>query len=419
MKWITVEGRGDEGKAKPLLIHGAYELQVGDRVTVFPSRDPKIPYAVSKGLPISVGRRVVVVPHEQYPQSRIARSAFANDEVGPQATILPEEMQLLYVGQTAEFEDGSQSNPPATSWLWNFGDPRSGDLNESTDPSGRHQYDHPGWYDVRLRVGNDLTFDEDRHEGAVRVEVPYPTECVATNLGGGRVRISWTPGDPNDACRLVRRADFYPPHPNNGTRVYEGAATSIEEVLPVGMRYYYRVWGIFEGVFSEGYRDDSILVRDDADAMPLPWGEFSVSISSGDGVYGGGLISSSEYPSGLSSGVSKELYFEKNGGGDASYARATGTITGPWTRLTGWIGIILSDITSAGGNRVQVNGTTVWQKTEAQYGGSLGSIQWVQVNIPLNGGSPTSNFSLRLERYHNKSYHTRFSGFFYDMKLEN
>jgi len=269
-KWITLNGRDENGGEKTLLIHGAYNLAVGDRVTVFPSTlSTRIRAAVSKGLPISVGARVVVVPHARYPQTRIARSAFSNYEVGPAAAILPAGTQLIYVGEEADFQDGSFSNLPIVAWLWDFGDPLSGDLNASTEQNPHHTYNHPGTFDVALQVTNDLLSDTANHDGAVRVLVPYPTSCEAVNLGEGRVRVTWTPGDPNDACRLVRRGDLFPPYPTNGTTAYEGSATSTEEVLPVGQTFYYRVWGKYEGVFSEGYRDASIVVSEQMDTMTV------------------------------------------------------------------------------------------------------------------------------------------------------
>jgi len=53
---------------------------------------------------------------------------------------------------------------------------------------------------------------------------------------------------------------MYPPHPNNGTIIYAGSATSTELTLTPGVRYYFRVWGIYEGVLSEGYHSYSIFV---------------------------------------------------------------------------------------------------------------------------------------------------------------
>lgn len=258
-KWITIEGR-----EHPLLIHGTYDLEVGDRVTVFPLKGDKISAATAKGLPIEPGARVVVVPHERYPGSQIYRSIFGNDEMAPHIHIGNiGEYQIIFVDEYADFHAEITSNPPLQSQTWNFGDWQSGSLNTSWDANPSHQYRHPGWYNVRLTARNQHLSDTVTWESAVRVEVPPPTSLSASNVGSGRVRVSWTPGIPNESCKVMVRTDMYPPHPNNGTIIYWGQATSLELNLTPGTRYYFRVWGIYEGVFSEGYQSSSLVVRSD------------------------------------------------------------------------------------------------------------------------------------------------------------
>jgi len=253
-KWITIEGR-----EHPLLIHGTYDLEVGDRVTVFPLKGDKISAATAKGLPIEPGARVVVVPHERYPGSQIYRSIFGNDEMAPHIHIGNiGEYQIIFVDEYADFHAEITSNPPLQSQTWNFGDWQSGSLNTSWDANPSHQYRHPGWYNVRLTARNQHLSDTVTWESAVRVEVPPPTSLSASNVGSGRVRVSWTPGIPNESCKVMVRTDMYPPHPNNGTIIYAGSATSTEITLTPGVRYYFRVWGIYEGVYSEGYRSYSL-----------------------------------------------------------------------------------------------------------------------------------------------------------------
>lgn len=55
---------------------------------------------------------------------------------------------------TPQFQDASIG---ATSWLWNFGDPGSGALNNSTLQNPYHTYENPGTYTVSLTVVNNTS----------------------------------------------------------------------------------------------------------------------------------------------------------------------------------------------------------------------------------------------------------------------
>jgi len=212
---------------------------------------------------------------------------------------------------------------------------------------------------------------------------------------------------------------MYPPHPNNGTLVYSGQNTGIYDYPagPMGSRYYYRVWNVFEGVRSEGYRDQSIKLSPGSGSL-LNWGLFSYSRSSGNGEYGGALVGSDYTPQGHTGGVSMELYFEKNHYGTPSWCRAKATISGTYSRISGWLGFNISDISAAGGARIRVNGEVVLHITEAEYSsGGHRSVGGMDFNIPLRGGTPISGFTLEFERYHTTSSHTRFSAFLYDIRL--
>lgn len=55
---------------------------------------------------------------------------------------------------TAIFFDVMTSNTNIVDWLWDFGDPSSGDQNEATVPQAYHQFDNPGPYLVTLTATN-------------------------------------------------------------------------------------------------------------------------------------------------------------------------------------------------------------------------------------------------------------------------
>ena len=141
---------------------------------------------------------------------------------------------------------------------------------------------------------------------------------------------------------------------------------------------------------------------------------FRYTRSEGNGEYDGCFIDTETRPDSCI-GEAKELYFEKESEGTPSWARTTGTIETSHTRLTGWVGVHVSDIPLRGGVRIKVGENTVWQKTEAQFGGS--GVLWVPVDIDLNSGDPISDFVLQFERYHSQSFHTRFSAYFCGIQL--
>lgn len=255
MKWITIQGRDREGKGLHYLIHGAYDLQEGDRVLVFPSSDRRIPYAAAKGLPIGQGSRVVAVPHSKMPWSRIRTSIFENDSIPPTANFEVDGTRG-YLPMEVAFTDLSYANPPVTSWKWDFGDGTT-----STEQHPRHTYQKLGWFTVTLEVTNGLGTDYLRKEALIYCGVDYPVSLSVTRTGETTAGIEWIPGANNTRVVIVRRDDFSPPHPNNGTRVYYGAAAGgpiTDSGLQAGKKYFYRVWGIRDGILSEGYRSENI-----------------------------------------------------------------------------------------------------------------------------------------------------------------
>lgn len=255
MKWITVQGRDREGKGLHYLIHGAYDLQEGDRVLVFPSSDRRIPYAAAKGLPIGQGSRVVAVPHSKMPWSRIGTSIFENDSIPPTANFEVDGTRG-YLPMEVAFTDLSYANPPVTSWKWDFGDGTT-----STEQHPRHTYQKLGWFTVTLEVTNGLGTDYLRKEALIYCGVDYPLGLEVWRTAETTAGIEWVPGANNTQVVIVRRDDFSPPHPNNGTRVYYGAAAGgpiTDSGLQAGKKYFYRVWGIRDGIVSEGYRSATL-----------------------------------------------------------------------------------------------------------------------------------------------------------------
>jgi len=255
MKWITVQGRDREGKGLHYLIHGAYDLQEGDRVLVFPSSDRRIPYAAAKGLPIGQGSRVVAVPHSKMPWSRIRTSIFENDSIPP-TTNFEVDGTRGYLPMEVAFTDLSYANPPVTSWKWDFGDGTT-----STEQHPRHTYQKLGWFTVTLEVTNGLGTDYLRKEALIYCGVDYPLDLEVWRTAETTAGIEWVPGANNTQVVIVRRDDFSPPHPNNGTRVYYGAAAGgpiTDSGLQAGKKYFYRVWGIRDGIVSEGYRSATL-----------------------------------------------------------------------------------------------------------------------------------------------------------------
>ncbi len=255
MKWITVEGRDRDGKGLHYLIHGAYDLQEGDRVLIFPAADRRIPYAAAKGLPIEAGTRVVAVPHSKMPWSRITTSLFANDALPPTANF---EVDATHGYQPFEvsFTDLSYANPPVTSWKWDFGD---GATSEEQHP--HHIFQGLGWFTITLTVTNGLGEDMLRREALIYSGVDFPADLVAARTGPTTASIHWVPGANNTQVVIARRHDFYPPHPNNAVRVYYGAAGGgpiTDPGLEAGQEYYYRIWGIRDGIVSDGYRSATL-----------------------------------------------------------------------------------------------------------------------------------------------------------------
>ncbi len=255
MKWITVQGRDREGKGLHYLIHGAYDVQEGDRVLVFPSSDRRLPYAAAKGLPIGPGSRVVAIPHSKMPWSRITTSIFENDSLPPTANF---EVDGTYGYQPFEvgFTDLSYANPPVMAWHWDFGDGTT-----STEQHPTHTYQGLGWFTVTLTVSNGLGEDTIRKESLIFSEVDHPIDLEAWRNSPTSAQIYWEPGANNTHVVITRRPDFSPPHPNNGTMIYHGAAgpgSITDSGLQAGREYYYRVWGIRNGVRSDGYRSAMI-----------------------------------------------------------------------------------------------------------------------------------------------------------------
>ena len=255
MKWITVQGQDREGKGLYYLIHGAHDLREGDRVLVFPSADRRIPYAASRGLPIEVGSRVVTIPHSKMPWSRITTSIFANDAIPPTANFEADGTRG-YQPYTVEFYDISYANPPIFEWLWDFGDGTT-----STEQHPTHTYQGLGWFTVTLTVTNGLGEDTMRREAYIYSGVDHPIDLEAWRIGPTSAHIEWEPGANNTHVVITRRPDFSPPHPNNGTMIYHGAAGGgpiTDSGLQAGKKYYYRIWGIRSGVVSEGYRSATL-----------------------------------------------------------------------------------------------------------------------------------------------------------------
>lgn len=263
MKWITVQGQDREGKGLHYLIHGAHDLEEGDRVLVFPSADRRIPYAASRGLPIEVGSRVVTIPHSKMPWSRITTSIFANDAIPPTANFEADGTRG-YQPYTVEFYDISYANPPIFEWLWDFGDGTT-----STEQHPVHTYQGLGWFTVTLTVTNGLGEDTMRREAYIYSGVDHPIDLEAWRIGPTSALIDWEPGANNTHVVITRRDDFSPPHPNNGTMIYHGAAgpgSITDSGLQAGKKYYYRIWGIRGGILSEGYR--SATAQDHNDSIP-------------------------------------------------------------------------------------------------------------------------------------------------------
>ncbi len=255
MKWITVQGQDREGKGLHYLIHGAHDLQEGERVLVFPSADRQIPYAAAKGLAIEPGTRVVAVPHTKMPWSRITTSIFANDALPPTANF-EADATLGYQPFEVRFTDLSYANPPAIAWHWDFGD---GGTSEEQHPT--HIYQGLGWFTVTLTVTNGLGSDYLRKEALIFSDVDHPVDLTVIRTGPSTAAIYWEPGANNTQVVIARRHDFYPPHPNNAVRVYQGAAggfPATDSGLQEGKEYFYRIWGIRGGVLSEGYRSENI-----------------------------------------------------------------------------------------------------------------------------------------------------------------
>ena len=255
MKWITVQGQDREGKGLHYLIHGAHDLQEGERVLVFPSADRRIPYAAAKGLAIEPGTRVVAVPHTKMPWSRITTSIFANDALPPTANFEVDATRGYQPFEVA-FTDLSYANPPAIAWHWDFGD---GGTSEEQHP--HHTYQGLGWFTVTLTVTNGLGSDTLRKEALIYSGVDHPIDLEVWRTGDPTATIEWVPGANNTHVVICRRHDFYPPHPNNAARVYLGAAGGgpiTDSGLDAGKMYYYRVWGIRDGIVSEGYRSATL-----------------------------------------------------------------------------------------------------------------------------------------------------------------
>lgn len=251
MKWITVQGQDREGKGLHYLIHGAHDLQEGERVLVFPSADRQIPYAAAKGLAIEPGTRVVAVPHTKMPWSRITTSIFANDALPPTANF-EADATLGYQPFEVAFTDLSYANPPAIAWHWDFGD---GGASEEQHPT--HIYQGLGWFTVTLTVTNGLGSDYLRKEALIFSGVDFPVDLEAWRSSDTSATIEWVPGANNTHVVICRRHDFYPPHPNNAARVYYGAANGgpiLDSGLDPDQIYYYRIWGIRNGILSDGYR---------------------------------------------------------------------------------------------------------------------------------------------------------------------
>lgn len=288
MKWITVEGRDREGKGLHYLIHGAHDLHEGDRVLVFPSADRRIPYAAAKGLPIEPGTRVVAVPHSRMPWSRITTSIFANDALPPTANF---EVDATHGYQPfgVSFTDLSYANPPATAWHWDFGD---GETSEEQHP--HHIFQGLGWFTITLTVTNGLGEDMLRREALIYSGVDFPADLAVIRTGPSTATVYWTPGANNTQVVIARRHDFYPPHPNNAVRVYQGAAggsPTTDSGLQEGKEYFYRIWGIRDGILSEGYRSAGLSEGEQSppvsvcDAWYGPVGTYGRSVSFGPFLY--------------------------------------------------------------------------------------------------------------------------------------
>jgi len=114
--------------------------------------------------------------------------------------------------------------------------------------------------------------------GVSSPSVMPPGNFYAWRTGPSTAYLEWLPGEGNTAVRIVRRSDTYPAFPGDGVQVYSGAADGspyVDEGLDPAKSYYYRIWGIRDGVLSEGYQ--SAMVTTLVQSPPLhlcdPWRE--------------------------------------------------------------------------------------------------------------------------------------------------
>lgn len=121
------------------------------------------------------------------------------------------------VGQAVQFMDQSTPGTAAVNqWLWNFGDPDSGDANISISQNPTHTYNAPGFYTVTLTVRTPVSMDnadtivKQAYIQAVQAPAPAFTSSADVNspdivqftnmtLPGSEPITSylWNFGDPN------------------------------------------------------------------------------------------------------------------------------------------------------------------------------------------------------------------------------
>jgi hypothetical protein len=93
--------------------------------------------------------------------------------------------------------------------------------------------------------------------GGSSTPVLPPANFQAIRDGPSTAALSWALNSGNDAVRIVRRPDRYPVRINDGTVIYEGAATALEDSgLDFRLPYYYCAWGKEGSHYSNGYLMD-------------------------------------------------------------------------------------------------------------------------------------------------------------------
>lgn len=105
-----------------------------------------------------------------------------------------------------------------------------------------------------LRNGQYVCLASADESGGSSPSVLPPANFSALRSGPSTATLKWALNSGNTAVRIVRRPDRYPTTISDGSVVYEGAATSLEDSgLDFRSRYYYCAWGKAGSRYSNGY----------------------------------------------------------------------------------------------------------------------------------------------------------------------